>query len=84
MIEKITDEEVLATELHINVEQYLRIIDRIEDAVIAYIDTSEQSEELKEVKQKFKALFRVIRCGHFEGFKDAIIKGSACDDKKIN
>lgn len=81
---EISDEEVLSTELHITVEQYLRIIERVGDMVIAYLDKSEPSEELEEVKKNFKALFRVIRQGSFEGFKDAIIKGSANHDTKIN
>ena len=81
---KITDEEVLATEMHITVEQYLRLIDRIRDSIIAYLDTSEQSEELELVKQNFKALFLAIRSAHFDGFKAAIVEGSAKYDGKIN
>lgn len=81
---KITDEEVLETEVRITVEQYLGIIDRIADTVLVYIDMYEKSKELKEAKKRFQDLFQVLREGHFEGFKDAIIRRSENHDAEIN
>ena len=81
---EITDEEVLSAEMRITVEQYLRVVDRIENTVIAFLETSDKSDELEEVKQKFKTIFQVIRLGCFDGFKEALIKGTASYDAKIN
>ena len=82
---EMTDEEVLSTELHITVEQYLRGVERIVgDLVMAYLDKYEPSDELEIAKKRFKTLFLVIRRVYFDGFKTAIIKGAANHDGKIN